>query len=559
MKTSKLYLLSMSVLALVLSLGIASADLVFNPTSLTRSIEQGSNSIFTFSVNNDLTNNFTYISSVFSAFTSGSNSLAITNFALTGLPTEPTEIAGNGQANLTLTVTIPSSQAAGTYTGNLTISGKYGTDDNRSYVLPITITVTEKPSDWESNFCLFDNGVGSNPGDLRVQIRSIEVTKGFGDGSNWFPFDEITFDLKVDNRGNDDVDDISLEWGLYDKDNNKWLREVDEEDSYDVNNDDYETTTVTFQLDDGLDEDLDDLSTGDHFVLYARATGAVDNDNNDDTCASDSQDIKIVIEKNFVVLTNLDIPTSVLCDSDLQISGEVWNIGSKDQNDISLKIYNKELNISQSINVGDIDMFDNTNLDATIHIPKGAKEKSYNLIFEVYDEDGDIYTAKDDDQESKSSYLLNVGGCSVSVPSAVVSANLESGGKAGQPLVIKSIITNTGDSEASFLINAAGFADWASAANLNPKTLTLKPGDSGEVTINFDVKKEALGDKLFNIEVISNEELAVTQPVSVSITGSKFNLAGVFGDSWYLWLIGLINVILIVIIILVALRVAREK
>jgi len=44
---------------------------------------------------------------------------------------------------------------------------------------------------------------------------------------------------------------------------------VSEEDNFDLSSDDEQTTTVTFTLDNNMDENLKDLKKGD-YILYAR-------------------------------------------------------------------------------------------------------------------------------------------------------------------------------------------------------------------------------------------------------------------------------------------------
>ena len=57
--------------------------------------------------------------------------------------------------------------------------------------------------------------------------------------------------------------------------------------------------------------------------------------------------------------------------------------------------------------------------------------------------------------------LVVKGNCGVAgAGSATVSADLVSGGMAGQELVVKATITNTGSSLKTFTVNAAGFREW---------------------------------------------------------------------------------------------------
>ena len=63
-----------------------------------------------------------------------------------------------------------------------------------------------------------------------------------------------------------------------------------------------EITTINFKLEEELDVDLEDLNDGKNYLFYVQATGDVDNDNNDRTCASDTEDVELIIESDFVVL-----------------------------------------------------------------------------------------------------------------------------------------------------------------------------------------------------------------------------------------------------------------
>ena len=82
-----------------------------------------------------------------------------------------------------------------------------------------------------------------------------------------------------------------------------------------------------------------------------------------------------------------------------------------------------------------------------------------------------------------------------------------------------------------------------------------------EGSVPFLVKEDVSGTQTFNIEVLTDNENPIQQPVSVVITekSAGFLLGGfVDQDNWYVWGIGLLNLILIIVIIVVAIRVARK-
>ena len=480
---------------------------------------------------------------------------AITQGTATILLSSPATLNQGETKQVTATVNFPSGQT-GSIQGNINAvpsAGPSYTED-----LPFIVTLTT-PTPSEFKFCEFDNGVSGNPGNLKVTIKNINV-KGYGEDNEWLPFDEIEVEVRVENNdANDNVDNIQVEWGLYDKNTDDWVIEVDEVDEIDLNDGDEDTITFTFTIDEDMDEDLSDLEDGDNYVLYVRATGEVDNTNNDDSCSSDSEDISMVIERDFVVLSDLQIPDSISCGSEMTLTGDVWNIGSRDQNEVLMKVVNSELKINQDFSVGDIDSFDSQSVELKLNIPENAKEKSYTLAIEVYDDNGDLFQNDFNDDESKYNAIISVGSCEINkVPTATVSADLISESKAGKQLVVKATIRNTGTDSATYLLNAAGHGSWASLSSIDPESLTLTTGKTGEATFTFDVNRDVSGDQTFNIEVVSDNALVTTQPVSVTVEASKSSLSDIFGDSWYIWLIGALNVILVIVIIVIAVRVAKK-
>ncbi len=127
-------------------------------------------------------------------------------------------------------------------------------------------------------------------------------------------------------------------------------------------------------------------------------------------------------------------------------------------------------------------------------------------------------------------------------------------------MVVKASITNTGKKVAYYSLNVAGYTGWASSVALDKNALTLNAGESAEVLLTFNVKKDALGSNLFNLEVLAGDELIVNQPVQVEITKRTWGITGNFlsGDNKYIWGIGLLNLVLIILIIVIAVRIARK-
>lgn len=429
-----------------------------------------------------------------------------------------------------------------TYTATLTAVGSVSEEKTRAFTFA------------SSGFCEYNN-----VGNLKTTIKDVQVTKGFGEENEWFAFDTVEIEVEVKNSGNEDIDNVVVEWGLYNTQSKEWTIEVDEETDFDLNDGDKETFTITFNLDDNMDEDLTDLEEGD-YIFYVRATGEVADGTyeGENTCSTDSETGALTLESDFVVLSNLEVPEIIQCDSEVQLTGDVWNIGSDDQNDVYLEVYNKELGIDEVVEIGDVDSFESTDFDFSFKLPEDIQEKSYYLTVTVYDEDDDIYENGNDDQSVYPVKLNVQGNCAVA--KASVTAVLESGGQAGREMVVKATISNTGKKTAYYSLNVAGYTGWASSATLDKNALTLNAGQSAEVLLTFDVNKDALGNNLFTLEVLSGNEVVVSQPVQVEITKKKWGITGNLfsGDNKYIWGIGILNLVLIVLIIVIAVRIARK-
>ncbi len=440
-------------------------------------------------------------------------------------------------------------------------------------------TVTEaEPEDPE--FCTWDDGwnlggVSENPGELK--IRDIDVTNNgiisprfgftrFGDDENWFFFEEIEVEIEVQNKGDYDVDDIVIEWGLYNEDTEEWTIEVDEEDEFNIRDGDDEAITITFKIDDNMDEDLEDLADG-NYRLYVRATGVVDDSDSphdeEDTCVSDFVETSIVIEKDFVVLDDIKFIETASCGTDVQITADVWNIGSKNQEDVFVTIREEGLGIYEKIIIGDIDSFEDEKVDFLIHIPEDAEEDTYVVTLSVFDDNGDIFETDFDEDDSKFVIYMKVEGNCINEPKVEVSADLESEAKSGRDLVVRVTVVNTGTETGTFEISLTDYIGWASLGSIVPESIILDAGESEEVLITLKVNSDVSGNQNFEV-VVTEGTKVLSQQVAVMIEQSGFGglsriTGGLISESnWPIWTIGAVNIILVFIIILVALKISKK-
>ncbi|MFH1591769.1 MAG: putative S-layer protein [Candidatus Woesearchaeota archaeon] len=563
MENKTIALMVLSVLSVIAVLGMASAAITLYPDSYSATIQQGSSGSFTFIIhsNGDCAapgKNCTLvnITSVKSSLVGSAGTISSSAISVGTMP--PSITNDTNSSSITVSVSVPSTQAVGVYTGNITINGVHNETNTSINEKLITLSITVSLADAPVS-CSYNNTYGN------LRIKKIEFTNNgfsgaeFGKDDEWFPIDEITVEMIVENNGNDKIEDIELEWGLYDPDNDQWIIDFDDEDQFDLKADKTNTVTVEFTLDD-VDVDLEDIEDG-TYVFYVKATG-YDNEFEEDICVLDSPEAEIIIESDFVVLDKIEISEITSCGIDILVSANVWNIGDDDQEGVYVNIYNKELKIDKNVDIGDVDAFSYEKLDTTIAIPSNAVAKFYGFVFTVYDENDDVYETDFDDDKSVFTIPVKVNCTSETsltegAAKAVISASLVSGGKAGQDLVVKSTIVNLDIKPVLFTVSVTGYSDWASSVSIDSNTFSLGTGESNQILLTFRVRDDAEGENLFDLELYSENKLISKQPVSVSIEKKGFSLPQIGGGN-YIWLIALVNVILVMAIIVVAVKVMRK-
>lgn len=474
--------------------------------------------------------------------------------------------SGKSVSEITFTPRYANSSLVGnnSTTMNYNISGNI--EFKKQYHVVITATDDSSNSasttlyfEENDDFCTYDGNDFDEENENYLRIKKIEFTNnGFGDENEWYPFDEIEVSVTVKAPDDDvDLEDIKLEWGLYDEDSKDWVIEVDDEDEFDLDGGDDTTITFTFKLDDEMDMDLDELDSG-NLKFYVRVTGTADSDDDNDLCTFESKDIDFKIDK-FVLLDNIKVvPDNASCGSELDVTADVWNIDDSKQKDVSVVIYNKELGINKQVEIGDIDKFDSVELSTTIVIPDNAAEKTYSLTFYVYDKDEELYEI--DDEESIFNYFITVNKCSTT-PTAIISPSLESEAKAGKELIVKATIFNSGSSAKTFKVSASYYAGWASSVKIDSDSVTLNPGESKDVFITLNVNEDVSGQQQFNIELLEGDKF-LSQPVKIEIEKPSSFLTGfISGNSGkiYLCLIIGLNIVLIAGIIFVSVRIPKKK
>jgi hypothetical protein len=537
MTNKKLNLLFASVFAVVFLIGLASATITLTPSVSTLTQTSGSFNLTVLSDQNETVN------LAITSITDSSGNTII--FSLS-----PTQVI--------LNTATPSKVVSVTYN----VQSGFNFDFLKTYnaVIDASGSLTGATSKTvpfaSSGFCEVDN-----KGDLVTTVENVDVigANSFGSNNEWYALDTVQIDVQVRDRGSEDINSVSLEWGLYDVQSKTWAIDVNEEDNFDLSSDDEQTTTITFTLDDSMDINVKDLQKGD-YIFYVRATGDISGGtyDGDSTCNSDSSTGKLTVDKNFVILNDLQVPSTVQCGADLQLSGTAWNIGSSNQKSVYVEAYSKDLGINNvQIDVGDVDSFDSSDFDKLFTIPQDLQEKNYTITLTVYDKNDKVYANGNKDKAVFTVPVKVQGNCAIAKASVV--AVLDSGGEAGKPMVVKATITNTGNKVATYDLSASDYSNWATSASFDKTSITLNAGDSTDVLITFNTDKAALGTNIFTLDILSQNQQILAQPIQVEVTKSSGFLSNLFtGDNKLVLALALLSLVLVILIIVVAVKISKK-
>ncbi|HRZ85694.1 MAG TPA: putative S-layer protein [Candidatus Paceibacterota bacterium] len=434
-----------------------------------------------------------------------------------------------------------------TYSSSIILSNNLNSSDNQT----ITVNIVK------SSLC--------NRGKVGYLNMDIELSNnGFlgGDDTIWYPTEEITAEINVESSSSDDIDDIIVTWGVYNKRTGEFL--IDEEESdFDLDSRDDKLITVSFSID---PKDLDSSDNENDYIFFTKVYS--DDLGEDSQCEYFTENIKIPQDSDFVIVSDINIPETVQCGENLIASFRLWNIGDSDQEDISVSIFNKdipEIKNGRIITVGDLDSFDSSKESVEFEIPKNLTEGNYILEFRVFDEDNELF---ENDEDKQSVFLKSFkiqGSCEIP-KSVLLSATLASESIAGQELTVKTTVKNTGLGDTTYVIQipASSYESWATLKSDTSTTVSLKSGESKDINVVLLPNKKSVGDHDFsiqaiygNLETTSTVKLTIEKPKSIFSNINGFSLGGL-GDNWFIWIVAILNIVLVVLIVVIAIKIAKK-
>ena len=445
----------------------------------------------------------------------------------------------------------------GSYSSNMLVKATSTTNSSNFVVQTI-------PLKFVNDFCKY----GQNGSD--ISISRIDVQNDDGDDFEWSPLDSITLKVEVENNGDDKVSGLYVELGLIDSTGKNIVGDLDSLNDKklevgSLSDGNSETVEFTFNVPSDFNEET-----------YLLVVKTYKSGKEASICSSYSSDlesgyyqsidgVRETEEDRQVVVSNIvtSPENTVSCGEKVQVSADVDNIGDVDYEDqIKVTLYNKDLKINlEQVIRGDLNQGDSETVDFEFDVPTNAAEKAYTLEFKTYYDynSGDSYAKIS--QEKFVKVITISGNCEavVNTPKLQINAELDPETPeaiAGKQVVIKATIKNLADTQMTYSLSAYGNSAWSSLVSVDPESLTLKAGESKQVSIILNVDSAAEGDKEFTIKATSGES-SIEQRVALTVTKQSMQFSSItdhFKKNWFIYLIILINLVLIIAIIVVIKR-----
>ncbi|HLC31633.1 MAG TPA: putative S-layer protein [Candidatus Nanoarchaeia archaeon] len=506
--------------------------------------------------------------------------------ALSLIKTKEITSSQNGTLNITNTGNTPLNSIMLTSAGALDISfaeNDFSLQSGASKLVNVSGTVQANTFGFQSvtvQASVTANSVNSNtvtftldksfcrngPRGTNLSITNVKIENSGERDTEWKPLDRVTVEVEVENIGDDDLDEIMVELGLFDTSNRNKVNDLDfstnDEEKLelgDLNDGDEETVTFEFIVPADFDQGSYKLAVKAFSDDSGESVVCTDSSSDLDNTIFESIDVNEEDEEGrFIAFDDIRInPEEATCGDTVELTTELFNIGEDDQDQVRARLSNRELGLSLEREIRDnVDRGDSKVITFSFTIPDNTSDKTYTLELNAdYDYRNGNYRESSDESTRVS---LKVFGCKpvVVTPSRVasISYTLGSTPEAGKQLVVKATVRNLADTPIAFAMNAKDYESWADLVSISERIITLDVDDTEEVTFTFNVNVDASGEQSFIIEAASGDKLE-TEEVMVTLPEKKSLSLG--GNS-LIWIIGGINLLLVILIIVVAVRLSQK-
>lgn len=402
-----------------------------------------------------------------------------------------------------------------------------------------------------------------------LEISDFEMSNfGNGDDDEWDLLDKIEFLVEVENTdSDDDVNDVMVEIMILDENGNDVTKDFDlDDEKIDLGRIKEDSVEEALFIIPEVPADMEDgdyrvyikaYSDGDEDLQCVAESDAFDNDDSDyyvKASVDSSYSSAVVVKKDLA-------PISASCgEKSVELTFDVYNLGSSKEDKVLVNLYDKELGINEYEVIDGLRAGKRKSVTFTFNVPEELSQSKYNLdIYTYFDYDSDMdetdvlaYGENSYEDLEEDYYVrLDILGCKSPAPS--ISASLSSEARVGEELVITSSITNNGD-ENDFVISLSGLEGWADLISITPQTLSVDKDGSGNVIIKLMPTKE--GFQSFKVNALVDGE-NYDRSVSVNISGKEGLFAGINNTILYTG-IGIV-VLLVLIFLTLIIRVSRRS
>ena len=561
-------ILSLFLLTAILSIAMVSATVVDDITlslsnDLTKSVDET-----TLTITNANTSDIDVDIPSITAISDGDGH----TIAITVNETNPITIPGSGSKQVIISHTLIPSEKEELATGDFSTTIEVEESSTPADKVSINLNFV-------ADFCEIGEQGDEDEDVGLLEIVDVKIDNDDGDDLDWIPLDSITIEVEVENIGDDKVRDIIVEIGLFDANGKNIIDDMKNLDKEEVelgsiNEDDEDTAVFEFQVPADFEDDT-----------YSLVVKAYSDDMDEDTvCTSKATDFdendyyekingeRETDEEKHIVIDNIRIsPTEPQCGEIVQVSAEVFNIGDEDYEDqIRVTFKNEALGIDKELIIReDFDQGDSEIIDFEFEIPQDAELSAYTLEFRTfydYDDKDEFYDLVSENKFFKS---FAVDGNCILIPesSVKITANLDDStpeANAGERVIIKATLENTGEDTTLYTISVYGNSAWSSLENIDPSSIIIPAGESKDVEIILNIDEGIEGNKELTIKAEYSGE-TTEQKVQLSVSaGATSGITGAaisehLKTNGFIYAIVLINLILIIAIILVIRRMVETK
>ncbi len=356
-----------------------------------------------------------------------------------------------------------------------------------------------------------------------------------------------TVDVKVSFISNVDIEEATV---------HTWVTGYHEDieaetPQFDVFNGNMYTKTMKLELPDDLDAKED-------YTLYVQIESQEDLSGIDRaTVDTEIQRIANILEILSIELYDSDYGYTHTFDAGDTIYADVVvkNRGNYQAEDVYVQLAIKELGISRTVYIGDLEPNDDDDdedakeVTVALQLPQSMKAGTYFLEVSAFNDEvsdeavgniivGGYQSAPEEQQPGK-----------VEVSAQVSSNEVEQ----GKGAVYAVLVANFGSTSQNFIVETVGTEGWATTT-VTPQTFTLAPGQSKLVNIYLAAGEEAVvGEHIFSAKVRYGSESK-----QYSLTANVTKSAGEINWKLILMIIGIVLAVAIIVLLIILLT-AKKK